>query len=103
MFDEQTTAQLLRRMAGLALASLLFALIPIPREQQFLFVFFRAGGLSGAVVISWIAAGLSIWAAIRIRQRCIYHAALLCVPLAVIATAYGYYFAFVQFLQASRV
>ncbi len=103
MVDEQATAQLLRRMAGLVLAGLLMALIPIPREQQFLFVFFRAGGLSGALVVSWIAAGTSIWAAIRTRQRCVYHAVLLCVPLAVVATAFGYYFAFVRFLQATKI
>ncbi len=50
--EDLETAKLLLRMTGLAFVCLLLALVPIRREQEFLFGLLRGGGLSGAFVIS---------------------------------------------------
>ena len=76
------------------------SLLPIPREQEFLFGFFRAGGLAGAFLMSWIAAGCSLWAAIRLSKRRILICALVSVILAMISTAYAYYWVFIRYLAA---
>jgi hypothetical protein len=100
MADERETALFLRRIVGLALVFLLLALVPIGREQQFLFGV-RAGALGGALIYSWVAAGTSIWAAIRFRQRRSYFMVPLCILVASAATAFGYYWIFIRFLQAA--
>lgn len=95
--EDLETAKLLLRLTGFAFVCLLLALLPVRREQEFLF-FLRSMGFSSAFLISWIAAGTSTWAAIRIRKRQVVVAALLSVPFAIASTAYSYYWVFILFL-----
>lgn len=95
--EDLETAKILLRMTGFAFVCLLLALLPVRREQEFLF-FLKGMGLSGAFVISWITAGSSTWAAVRVQKRQIVVSALLSVPLALASTAYAYYLFFILFL-----
>lgn len=72
----------------LALACLLTSFIGEERGHPLGICF--AGGISGAVVISWMAAGSSVWAAFRIRKRPIVCASTLALTVAVAATIRAY-------------
>lgn len=99
MPGEQAIVKFLRGALWLGLASLLISLLPVTREQEFWFGI-RTGGLVGAFQVSWIAAGVSIWATIRIRRRKILICVLLSIVFAAISTAYAYYWVFMRYLAA---
>lgn len=99
MPDEQFIVRFLRGALWLWLASMFISLIPVTREQEFWFGI-RAGGLAGAFQVSWMAAGVSIWATIRTCRRKILICAVLSILLAAISTAYAYYWVFVWYLSA---
>ena len=97
--EEQFVVRFLKGALWLWLASLLISLLPVSREHEFLFGI-RAGGLVGAFQVSWMAAGVSIWAAIRSRRRKIVICALISTLLAAVSTAYAYYWVFIRHLAA---
>lgn len=99
MSDEQFTVRFLQGAIWLCLGCLFVSLLPISRDHEFLFGI-RAGGLAGAFQVSWIAAGVSLWATIRIRKRRILNYTLLSTMLAAISTAYAYYWIFIRHLAA---
>ena len=55
-----------------------------------------AGGMAGAIVISWIAAGTSMWAAVRIGRRRIIYASIFALTVAIAATIRWYFAIFNQ-------
>jgi hypothetical protein len=82
------------KMSLMALGCLLISFIGEERGHPLRICF--AGGVSGAVVISWMGAGSSVWAAFRTRKRRIIRASILALTVAVAATIRVYIVVFEQ-------